>query len=217
MANRPNATERLVRLLSDGDLHTLGSLTEVGFDRSLIHRAARDGLVWQVASGIYGSLEAAMSPGVEMAALTILNPDAVVCLLSAASVHDVSDELPGQVWMAIPHAQSNGLRKGGSLPCHAVWWHPNLLTTGIETRSVTGVDVRVTNMSRTVVDMIRYRDRLGDEPAMKSLHDFVRYGGDIGDLWTEAKAIDALHRIEPFVRAAEAFQESVPVQRPSMG
>ena len=49
---------------------------------------------------------------------------------------------------------------------------------GVDTMTFGGVPVRVTSPARTVVDMLRYRGKFGDEPAMKAMKDFITAGGD---------------------------------------
>jgi HEAT repeat protein len=83
------------------------------------------------------------------------------------------------------------------------------MSVGVETVSIAGVDVLVTNRARTVVDLIRMRAKLGDEPAMKSLRDYIEADGDVGALWTTAEDLGRGQAIEPFVRAAEEFRGSM--------
>ncbi len=205
--------EDLTALLSDGGLFTSAKLYELGFSRATVFRAVEENAIARFASGLYASHEQATEPEAEMAALALKNPDAVVCLLSAAQVHEISDDLPSRIWMAVPRSHKNPLNTSGFLPAYTLWWGQEMFEHGVETRRMAKVDVKVTNLPRTVVDMIRYRKKLGDEQAVRSLHDYMRLGADVGDLWSTAKAIGALDAMEPFIRAADEFRESVQVRR----
>jgi len=49
-----------------------------------------------------------------------------------------------------------------------------MLTYGVSTRRIQGVDVRITMPARTVVDCFRYRNKIGLDVAMEALRDAVR-------------------------------------------
>ena len=72
----------------------------------------------------------------------------------------------------------------------------------------------MTDPARTVVDVLRLRHRYGDEQSVRALHDYVRFGYDVADLWDRAVEVGCLKAIEPFYRAAHEFRGSVPVVRP---
>jgi predicted transcriptional regulator of viral defense system len=179
-------------------------------DRITLARAARAGEAMQYVRGIYAGSSVTLESGAAFAALSLARPGAVVCLLSAAQHHGLSDEDPSKIWMAVDRARGKAVIPGGpGLPVQTVWWQGKDMSVGVETVSIAGVDVLVTNRARTVVDLIRMRAKLGDEPAMKSLRDYIEADGDVGALWTTAEDLGRGQAIEPFVRAAEEFRGSM--------
>jgi len=213
MARPRSISLELTSLLERGGLYTTERLEELGFSRLIVWRNVREGKIIQFARGIFCAATALSEHGIGLAALTLFNPGAVVCLISAARFHDLSNEDPPSVWMAVDGSRfKKPLKTDDGIPAQTVWWRPEYLATGIETRTLAGVPVRLTDPARTVVDLVRYRLKLGDEPAMKALHDYVRSGAPIGDLWDRAKDIGFLTSMEPFIRAAEEFKESIPAR-----
>jgi len=179
-------------------------------DPTTLARAVRSGEAVQYVRGIYAGSSITFESGAAFAALSLVRPGSVVCLLSAAQHHGLSDEDPNRIWMAIDRNRSKRAIQGGpGLPVQTVWWQGKDMSVGVESVSIAGVDVIVTNRARTVVDLIRVRAKLGDEPAMKSLRDYIEAGGDVGDLWTTAEGLGRLQAIEPFVRAADEFRGSM--------
>jgi predicted transcriptional regulator of viral defense system len=194
-------------------LRTTEQMAAAGVSASSLWRAVRSGRVEQVIRGVFCASDTLAENGVGLAAISLANPEGVVCLLSAARIHEITDEDPWEVWMAIPRSLTrNPARDGPAFKAKTVWWPDEGFGAGIETRTILGAEVRVTDLARTVVDLVRYRGKLGDEVAMKALHDYVRLGGSMGDLWSRAKAVDDLKAVEPFVRAADEFKESVAVR-----
>lgn len=209
----PTEVERLVTLLSDDGLHTSAEIVAAGVSRTAVARAARAGLVVQYARGLYCTAAGLGANGIGHAAMTLRNPGVVVCMLSAALLHDLSDEDPAEAWLAVDRTLAGAAVAGlPHFPVRTVWWQPAHMRNGIETVSMAGVPVRVTDPARTVVDLVRNRGKIGDEPAMKALHDYVRSGRPVADIWDRASEIGASVVLEPFFRAAEEFSESVPVR-----
>jgi predicted transcriptional regulator of viral defense system len=131
-----------------------------------------DGLIERVSPGIYrlADVEATEMETIAMVASAV--PQAIVCLLSALRIHEIGIQSPHQVWLAIDRKA----RKPRRLPAktNIVRFSGQMLTYGVVTRSLQGVDVRLTNPARTVVDCFRYRNKIGLDVAMEALRDSVR-------------------------------------------
>ena len=147
--------------------------------------------------------------------MSLAHPGGVVCLGSAAQVHNLSNEDPPSVWYAVDRARvGRQLTVGPSVPVTTVFWPEAALTPGVEVRTVMGVEVRVTDAARTVIDLLRYRGKLGDEPGTKALTDYLRDAhGPINRLWDLADEMGCRRTVEPFLRFAEEVREAIP--RPS--
>lgn len=213
MERKHPSLEALDAILSDGNLHTTGDLIERGLTRNTLWRAAKANHVVQYVRGVYCAPATADVRGVGLAALSLLNPGGVVCMLSAAEYHGLSDEDPMRVWIALDREETkNPARDATHLPAQTVWWQPRYMVPGVQTRLIAGVPVKITDPARTVVDLVRNRTKVGDEPAMRALHDYVRTGESVSKIWDVARAIGHLDAVEPFVRAADEFRESIPVR-----
>jgi predicted transcriptional regulator of viral defense system len=95
-------------------------------------------------------------------------------LLSALRVHEIGTQSPHQVWLAIDRKS----RKPTRLPARTsiVRFSGQMLTYGVVTRPMQGVNVRLTNPARTVVDCFRYRNKIGLDVGMEALRDAMRLG-----------------------------------------
>ena len=148
------------------DVARLG-LTHYG----LLHMVA-DGHIERVAPGLYrlADIEATEMETIAMVASAV--PHAIVCLLSALRVHEIGTQSPQGVWLGIDRKA----RKPARLPAKTsiVRFSGPMLSYGVITRSMQGVNVRLTNPARTVVDCFRYRNKVGLDVAMEALRDAVR-------------------------------------------
>jgi len=127
-------------------------------------------------------------------------PHAIVCLLSALQIHDLTTEAPHAVWIMIDrHARAPKLAQ----PKLEIVWASGLARThGVERCTIEGVRVQLTTPAKTVADCFRYRRHVGLEVALAALRDYLRkHRGGIDALVAAARAdrVDAVMR--PYLEA----------------
>jgi predicted transcriptional regulator of viral defense system len=131
-----------------------------------------EGRIERVAPGLYrlADVEATETETIAMVASAV--PHAIVCLLSALRVHEIGTQSPRQVWLAIDRKARRPRRLPAAVTI--VRFSGQMLTYGVITQPMQGVNVRLTNPARTVVDCFRYRNKVGLDVAMEALRDAVR-------------------------------------------
>jgi hypothetical protein len=203
------------KLLEGGRVRSASEFFDAGVNPASLARAVAEGAAVSYARGVYVSGEGDWPDGVGYAAVTLINPGGVVCLSSAASIHRLSDESPWQIWYAVDRRKvkkpATGSRRD---PVRTLYWQEPMMRIGVDTMTYGGVPVRVTNSVRAVVDMLRYRSKLGDEPAMKAMKDFVAAGGDPNEIIGISREVGCLRQVEPFARLAEEMKSAIPGRTP---
>ena len=76
---------------------------QLGVHSRQLRRLVDAGSVERVARGLYRLADIEPTEHYTLAAVCARVPRAIVCLLSALSVHGLGTQLPWQVWIAIPH------------------------------------------------------------------------------------------------------------------
>ncbi len=137
-----------------------------------IQSLVAEGLVEKVGPGLYRLAEVEATEMETIAMVASAVPHAIVCLLSALRVHDLGTQSPRQVWLAIDRKARTPKRLPG--PVRIVRFSGQMLTYGVVTKPMQGVNVRITTPARTVVDCFRYRNKIGIDVAMEALRDAVR-------------------------------------------
>ena len=207
--------ERIKKLLAGGRVRSASEITAAGVNPASLARAVADGSAISYARGIYISGTEEFPDGVGYAAVSLINPGGVVCLSSAASIHRLSDEMPWQIWYAVDRNKVKKAATGSRRdPVRTLFWQEPMMRIGVDTMTFGGVPVRVTSPARTVVDMLRYRGKFGDEPAMKAMKDFITAGGDPHQMMEIAREIGCYRQVEPFTRLAEEMQSAIPRRSP---
>ena len=146
-------------------------MDELGITYDQLRRLVSTGAVEHVARGLYRLADEEPTEHETLAAVCARVPNAVVCLLSALSVHEIGTQLPHEVWIAIPHkARPPRLRFRTRLVrfSGAAWSY------GVRDTQFDGVPARITSPARTVVDCFRLERLIGREAALEALHDALR-------------------------------------------
>lgn len=137
-----------------------------------IQRLVAEGHAEKAGPGLYrlSDVEATETETIAMVASAV--PRAIVCLLSALSVHELGTQSPRQVWLAIDRKARRPRRLPAAVSI--VRFSGQMLTYGVVAQSMQGVRVQITTPARTVVDCFRYRNKIGLDVAMEALRDAVR-------------------------------------------
>ena len=137
----------------------LTELVSAGITAATVLRMERQGLIVRLARGLYQLPDASVDANHSLAEAAKLVPKGVICLVSALAFHELTDAVPGRVWMAI--GPKDRLPKRLHPPLQFVRFAEKPLRSGVDEHRIEGVRVRITNPARTVVDLFRYRQRAG--------------------------------------------------------
>lgn len=147
-------------------------LDEHGIPRTYLTRLFRAGVLDRPSRGVYTLKEADTTEHQDLAAACHRVPHGVVCLLSALQFHELTTQIPHEVWLAIDRKAR--LPKMDYPPLRIVRFSGRGLTTQVESRKLDGIMLRVTNPARTVVDCFAYRNKIGLDVALEALRDCLR-------------------------------------------
>jgi predicted transcriptional regulator of viral defense system len=175
-------------------------LARLGVSRPRLARLVASGRAERVARGLYRFGEHTVTESHSIALASKRVPSGIVCLLSALTFHHIGTQLPHQVWLAIP--SKGRTPKVPDLPIRIVRFSGAMLRYGVETRTVEGVEVRVTSPARTVVDCFRFRRTVGLDVALEALREALRGRRATRDqIRRAAEACRAITVVRPYLEA----------------
>jgi len=137
-----------------------------------LQRLVAHGVVERVGAGLYRLTEVEPTERETIAMVASATPKAIICLLSALSVHEIGTHLPHEVWIAVDRKARKPRRVPAKL--RIVNFSGVMLTWGVIGMRMQGVRVSITSPARTVVDCFRYRRKIGLNVAMEALREAVR-------------------------------------------
>lgn len=106
------------------------------------------------------------------AMLSATIPNAIVCLMSALSIHEIGTQSPHRIWFAVDRKAR--IPRNPPVQSRIVRFSGVMLTYGVERRMAQGVSFRITSPARTIVDCFRYRRKCGLDVALEALYDAIR-------------------------------------------
>jgi len=155
----PTQQDRAIELLGERGMVRLSEFRERGITAATLSRMAEKGLVLRLGRGLYQLADAELDAHHSLAEAAKLVPKGIICLTSALAFHDLTDTVPGKIWMAI--GAKDRAPSIGSLPLKFVRFGEKVLHSGIEEHRIESVTVRVYSPAKTVVDLFRYRQSEG--------------------------------------------------------
>jgi predicted transcriptional regulator of viral defense system len=189
----------LLRLAHKGLLRAR-DLDQAHIPRAYLSRLSNEGLLEKVDRGLYRLADASGTELQSLAEVAKRVPHAVVCLLSALQVHQLTTEIPHAVWVQIDrHARMPRV----SYPkLEVVRASGPARTLGVEARTIDGVKVRLTTPAKTVADCFRYRRHVGLDVALDALKDYLKKRRGSIDALVEAAQADRVYAfMRPYLEA----------------
>lgn len=142
-------------LQQQGGFITTGEVKSRGEYEQLRH-AAEEGNLVRIRKGVYAETSALANNMIDVERIV---PRGVLCLYSAFSHHGLSTQVPTSTCIAID------ARRKVRLPDYPIidlyYWKKEYLEFGIMQKEISGYDVLITDLERTVCDAVKYRNKIG--------------------------------------------------------
>src|ERR1700674_2737147 len=146
--------EKAISLLSERGMARLSEFIKEGITATTVSRMARAGLIVQLGRGLYQLPDVPLDANHSLAEAAKLVPKGVVCIDSALAFHELTDRIPGHVWMAIGSREWRP--RITHPPIQIIPFGPKRFENGIEAHEIEGVSVRIYSPAQTVADLFYY-------------------------------------------------------------
>jgi predicted transcriptional regulator of viral defense system len=138
-----------------------------------LYRWRDEGEIVELSRGVFRRADAPLASYPDLLAVAYRAPRAIVCCVSAAAVHDLTDELPAAVQIAVPSRDRPP--RIAYPPTQVFRFDADTFELGLSSvDAAEGEPVRIYDAARTVVDLMRLRHRLGEPLAHAALHRYLR-------------------------------------------
>jgi predicted transcriptional regulator of viral defense system len=145
----------------------------------------------ELSRGVYRLADTEMSPYLDLVAVCRRCPGGSICMNSALSFWDLTDEVPAEVYLAVPRGAHRTRISYPPVRVHV--FAARTFELGRErVRLESGEEIHVYSPERSVVDAVRLRGRVGTGIAYEALRRYLRSpGASAGELLRLARRLRA--------------------------
>lgn len=181
-----------------GGYARMSELRSAGFQTRDISILCEQGSLEKVKAGLYKLSNSEVTSGYVDVSKAI--PEAVIAVVSALSFHGLTTFNPSKVHIAIPHEAKP--KEINFPPVEVYYFRKAQYEPGIKKVNIQGHDVRIYNREKTVCDMFRYRNKLGEDLALEGLQHYLNLSdSNLNELSKYMKMCRVKTVMEPYVKA----------------
>jgi len=199
-AQQPQRT-LLAHLLMQKPIVRAYELRSEGIDPKTISRAVAAGELIRISRGLYQRPDSDIDTHQALAEAAKKVPRGVVAMVSALAYHELTDQMPRKVWMAVsvkdwsPSASSYP-------PVRIVEFRDRYMQQGIEHHTISGTGVPIYSIPKTLADVFRNRKLVDRSVALEALRATLDQRRAAPALIAEAAmAGDAWNIMRPYLEA----------------
>jgi predicted transcriptional regulator of viral defense system len=127
-------------------------------------------------------------------------PEGVICLASALELYGLTTFNPSEIYVAIPNASKKP--KIAYPPVKIFYFRDRFYGAGIEKVKAGDVTVNIYNREKTICDVFRYRNKIGEDIALEGLKNYMlRKDANINKLREYAEICRVKTIMMPYLKA----------------
>jgi predicted transcriptional regulator of viral defense system len=192
--------KKAIKIISACGIVRPVELEKQGLSRQILYRLYRKGLVVRLAGGVYAGRDYKPTEHYGLIQVCSKVPQGIVCLLSALQFHDITTQMPHQIWIAI---DQKARKPRIDAPVRIMYFSGKAFTEGIEIHKIKGVTVKIYCPAKTIADCFKYRNKIGLDIAVEALRDCIQKKRcSIDEIWGYAKICRVANVIRPYLESA---------------
>ena len=124
----------------------------------------------KIGRGLYRLATAAPLTNPDWVAIAARAPQAVICLISALSHHNLTTQVPHANDIALTsHAR---IPRMGEIPIRVFWFSVAAHKAGVELVRMNGTTIKIYSPEKTIADCFKYRNKIGLDVAVEALRSY---------------------------------------------
>jgi predicted transcriptional regulator of viral defense system len=150
-----------------GGVVRFSSLRNAGFHSDFLYALEKEGKIEKVVRGICKLAQHDIGSNPDLVIASMQASKGIICLLSALSFHEATNEIPRYVEIAISaRAHANRIKYP---PVKFYRFAPMAWEAGIEEHKINRHTVRIYNLAKTVADCFKFRNKIGIDVAREAI------------------------------------------------
>ena len=171
-----------------------------GITRYMLYSLRDKGVIEQVSRGIYRLVDLPPISNPDLVTVSLRFPNAVICLVSALTYHDITTQIPHAVFVTVP--RDSRMPSLDHPPIQAHRFSNEACKSGIEEHPIDGVSVKVYSPEKTLADCFKFRNKIGMDVVLEALKLYkTRKKFNLGELLRYAKICRVEKVMQPYLEA----------------
>jgi len=172
---------------------------QLGIAPRTLYALYEAGLLVKVTRGVYRLAEAEPLSNADLIQVAFRIPKGIICLISALSYHNLTTQIPHQVYVALPlDAEKPRLAYP---PVRLFWLSKPVYSAGIDEHLMDGTTISIYNREKTIADCFKYRNKIGLDIALEAFKEGIDQDCDI-ELIMEYARINRVEKVmRPYMEA----------------
>jgi predicted transcriptional regulator of viral defense system len=183
-----------------GGVLRMSEAIKYGITRYMLYSLRDKGIIEQISRGIYRLVELPPISNPDLVTVSLRLPNAVICLVSALSYHDITTQVPHEVSIAV--SNESWISSLDYPPIHVHKFSNAAYKSGIEEHRIDKVPVKIYNPEKTLVDCFKFRNKIGIDVMLEALKLYkIRMEFNLGNLLKYAKICRVEKVMRPYLEA----------------
>lgn len=197
---KPETIEKALNIFREhNDILRTSQAIELGIAPRTLYAMHDAGLLVKITRGVFRLAEAASLSDADLIQVALRIQKGVICLISALDYHNLTTQIPHQIYVALPlHAEKPRLKYP---PVRLFWFSRSVYSAGIDEHLIDGISVSMYNREKTIADCFKYRNKIGLDIAIKALKEGLDQGCNVVSIIEYAR-IDRVEKVmRPYMEA----------------
>ena len=174
-------------------------LKESGIHTRKVAKAVSEGVIEKIEPGLYKLVDYPWDEHSGFSEVCRVDKNAVICLLSAVSYYELTTFDPAEIYVAVP---TNTPRFNLDYPPVKVYYFiEKYYKPGIEEMDTPSGKIRIYNKEKSLGDLFRYINKLGEDVALESLKTYMSNANrDLAKLHKYSVICGVKDKMEPYIK-----------------
>ena len=167
MARRDKIEEAREAFRRHGGILRMSEALQAGVHRRTLYAMRDAGTIERLGRGLYRLSDLPPLGSPDLVSVSRRIPRGVICLVSALAYHEITTQIPHQVFLALPRGTEPP--RIDHPPIWVFWYTGAAFTEGIDTHVLDNTSVRIYSPEKTLADCFKYRNKIGLDTAVEAL------------------------------------------------
>jgi predicted transcriptional regulator of viral defense system len=166
-ANSPAIESALAIINQKNGMIRMAAAVRAGIHRNTLQKMIESEILVRESRGLYRLADRPLLGNPDLVTVSAKVPKGVICLISALSIHELTTQIPHEVYIAISRNASPP--RIDYPPVRSFRFSGKAFTAGVEQMDFDGFDVPVYSREKTIADCFKYRNQIGMDTVIEAI------------------------------------------------